>query len=335
MTIRLAAIGALALAFTGSALAAYVPHLAVSHPPAGATKIHITQVQTDNATAHIAIFVPTGYTASLAQPVGTQIGTVTALVAATAISPDAKIPLTGTVTIGDQTNSTIATSVTGCTGTPTHAAVWLLTLTAAGSTLNVPVAVDPAAGAAAAVASYVIQTCFSSPATTAFGAKPLDANFQVNGIFTPPAGRLVWDSLFTPYTADNGVPNPPGTAEVRAIAVLPQAATLKAKAAKNRKVSVSGSVTAAGQPVPGATVLVYAGSKKLFTVKTGASGTFAASGKLKKGSYSLQAKASSGDADVTAGGCAPPTNPLAPAGCVSATASGVTASSATVRLKVK
>lgn len=337
-TLRLAApaaIGALGLAFAGSALAAYVPHLATSHPTAVATKIHITQVQSDNATAHIAIFVPTGYTANLTAAPGTQIGTVTALVAATAISPDAKIPLTGTVKVGDQTQAAVATAATLCTGSATHGAVWLLALSAAGQTLNVPVFVDPAAGAAAAVSSYVIQTCFTSPATTTFGAKLLDANFEVDGVYTAPAGKLVWDSLFTPYTADDGVANPVGTAEVRGIVAQPQAATLKAKAAKNGKVSISGSVTEAGQPVEGATVLVYAGSKKLFTTKTGASGTFAASGKLKKGSYSLQAKASSSDADITAIGCGAPTNPLAPAGCVSATASGVTASSGTVKLTVK
>src|SRR5205085_11762747 len=119
-----------------------------------------------------------------------------------------------------------------------------------------------------------------------------------------------------------------GTGHALGISAQPTA-SLKAKAAKNRRVSFSGSVSAGGIPAPGVAIAILAGSKRVASAKTSSGGTFAASAKLKKGAYSLRARATAGDTDATAQGCAAaPAGPGVPP-CVSATAGGATATSAT------
>jgi hypothetical protein len=109
--------------------------------------------------------------------------------------------------------------------------------------------------------------------------------------------------------------------------------TLGAKVAPGGKVTLSGKVSAGGVPAPGQTITILVGSKKLGSAKTGATGAFKLTTKLKKGAYSVRARLTAGDQDVTAQGCA-----LVPAGaptCVSATAAGGTAFSKTIRVTVK
>ena len=109
--------------------------------------------------------------------------------------------------------------------------------------------------------------------------------------------------------------------------------TFAAKVGKKGKVTFSGKVSAAGIGAPGASVVISERGKKLASTKTGDTGSYAASAKLKKGTHSLRAKVAAKDTDVTAQGCA-----AAPAGapkCVSATAAGVALTSATVKVKVK
>jgi hypothetical protein len=70
------------------------------------------------------------------------------------------------------------------------------------------------------------------------------------------------------------------------------------------------------------------------SAKTGASGSWKASGKLvpKKTTY-FQVSASVGERDYTSTGCQSPLTPFAPAGCVTATLSPWSAKSAVVRVK--
>jgi hypothetical protein len=333
-----AAVAALGLAFTGSALAAYVPHLVVSQ--AGTkTTIHVTIAKEDDATARLVIYAPAAAPATLGQAPGTPIGTVSAQVNAKAISPDAILPLTGIVQVADGTAAALQTAAMACTGTTTHAATWVLVLTAAGQTLQVPAWVDPTAGAETAFGSGKLTVCLPSPDVpqsqggAAFGAKLLDVNFTVDGIFGASTAPIaIWPSVFTPYVPGTATVNAAGTVLALGIESQPTL-TFAAKVSKTRKATFSGKISAAGIGTAGVAVTILDGSKKIASATTVASGSYTASAKLKKGTHTLRAKVAAKDTDVTAQGCA-----AAPAGapkCVSATAAGVALTSATVKVKVK
>ena len=329
---------AFALGFAGSALASYIPHLVVSQ--AGTkTTIHVTIAKEDDATLKLTIYAPAATPATLTQAPDTPIGTVTAQVNAKAISPDAILPLTGIVQVADGTAAPLAQAATQCTGIATHAATWVLVLTAAGQTLQVPAWVDPTAGAETAFGAGKLTVCLPSPDVpqsaggAAFGAKLLDVNFTVDGIFAASTSPLaIWPSIFTPYVPGTATPNPAGTVLALGIEAQPTL-TLAAKVSKTRKATFSGKISAAGVGTAGVAVTILDGSKKVASATTGATGSYTASAKLKKGTHSLRAKVAAKDTDVTAQGCA-----AAPAGapkCVSATAAGVALTSTTVKVKVK
>src|SRR5205823_932511 len=115
------------------------------------TTVQITEDKSDAAPLHISIYIPSGYTASPAQTAGAQIGTVHADLQALAISPDAIIQADGTVLAADTTSATLKAAATQCTGTATHAGIWLLHVTVSGQTIDVPVYVDATAGAETAL----------------------------------------------------------------------------------------------------------------------------------------------------------------------------------------
>src|SRR5207248_2549160 len=170
-----AAVAALALAFAGSALASYTPKIVVSQ--AGTkTTIHVTIAKDDDATLKLTIYAPSATPATLTQAPGTPIGTVSAQVNAKAISPDAILPLTGIVQVADGTAAPLA------------------------------------------FGAGKLQVCLPSPDVpqsaggAAFGAKLLDVNFTVDGIFAASTSPLaIWPSVFTPYVPGTATPNPAGT----------------------------------------------------------------------------------------------------------------------------
>ncbi len=224
-----AAAAALAtLAFAGSALAANTASIAVWHSPmtlgaSSSTTIHVSIPKSTDPIARLAIYVPSGYGATINQAPGANIGSVTA----TAFSYDTQLtlPLSGTVNTDPPANHTADACSPG-----THAAIWILNLSVSGQTLQVPMYVDPTTGAEAALGAYKLVICLpppdvpaGTPGRAAFGAQLLDAQFTVNNIFSTPSGGglLRWESLFTPYNAGKGTVNAVGTFEARAFVPLP------------------------------------------------------------------------------------------------------------------
>src|SRR5436305_4534802 len=128
-----------ALAFAGSALAAFTPRLAVSqnvvaggaHP----TTIHVAVAQTDDPTAVVQIYVPTGYSIE-ASATGTNLGAASGTVFARDVG--LTLPLEGTVVADDPANHTADPCAPG-----SHFAVWILNLSIAGNVIAVPIYVDP------------------------------------------------------------------------------------------------------------------------------------------------------------------------------------------------
>jgi hypothetical protein len=335
----------LALAFAGSALAAYTPKFTVSHVPVNGsptTTITIEQTQAEDATAKVTFYAPVGYSGVLTQAAGTKLGTVAAHVQATAISQDAILPINGDVLVASSADAAIAAASTACTGTTTHSAFWVLALEASGQKLTVPVFIDATSGGEATFAQFKLQVCLPPPAAATFGAKLLDAALTVSNVFTAPSspGTYVWPAFFTPYSSAAGPANLAGTVQSRAIVPLPAKITLKGKitSKKKRTASFTGSVTESSTAVPGAHVQLLAGT----TVKSGAitkaNGSYAIPLKKtgKRGTTTFRVRVTVPARSITAAGCALPVPnlPAAPAGCVSAIASPFTATSGAVRIKL-
>jgi hypothetical protein len=343
----IAAIAVATLVFANAAFAANTASVSVWHTPmvlagSDSTTIHVSIPQTTDGIAQINIYVPSGYGATLGQAPGTSIGNVDA----TALAHDGglTLPLSGPVTTDDPSKTTANLCSPG-----TNAAVWNMNLSVAGQTLVVPIYVNPTAGPAAALGAYNLKICLppwdvpvGTPGRAFDGAQLLDAKFTVNKILTTPtgAGVLKWETLFTPYTPGKGTPNAAGTFEARAFVPIP--ILLGGRVSYFKKTNtwkLSGTATEGGLPLSGVTVKIARGlsAAKLAvksSVKTGASGSWNASGKLvpKKTTY-FQVSATVGERDYMATGCQSPLTPFAPAGCVTATLSPWSAKSAVIRLK--
>jgi hypothetical protein len=340
------------LACAGAAFAANTGSITVWHTPmvlAGSqsTTVHITVPQTTDPIAATTIYVPNGYGVDVSQPAGTAIGTVDA----TAFARDngLTLPLSGTVVTDDPASYTTASAT--CAGTATSRAVWILNLSVAGSTLPVPLYVNATTGPEQSLGAYRLSICLPPPDVPAGtpgrafqGAQLLDALFTVNGVFTTPTGGglLAWDTLFTPYNPGRGTPNIAGTFEARAFVPLPIIARLQATyRKKTRTYTLTGRVSEGGLPAAGLTVAIARGPsakalKRVASVKTGRTGAFRLTGKLRPGKTTLfQASAFAPESDYTAQGCKapPPAIAFAPAGCVKATLSPWTAKSATARVR--
>jgi hypothetical protein len=335
------------LAFAASALGAYSPKLQVTHTVnaatgAGTTDVSYIQTDADDPPAHVQILAPIGFSATLTQAVGTQIGTLEGSVVAGAFG-GATVPVAGTIVVGDASNATIKATAKACTQVETHAAVWLLNVTAAGQSLPapVPVFVDPVSTAPLnAFASASIQLCLPAPPDASFQIKLLSATLHVSNVFAPPAtpGEFRWTAINTPYKADKSV-NLAGTVETQAIDRTPVNATIATKrTTKTRTVkhktykdifysytaTVSGQVMAGGQPASGVSVDIMSGEDKLTTVTTDNSGNYKATFKLTK-TAAYHAVASEPASALTGASCVPPL-PLGPGAmpCASVTGSGFT-----------
>jgi hypothetical protein len=335
-TLAVAAVGALALA--GNALA--TQQLAVSQTGTSVT-IKLSQADTDPQPAKITIYVPAGYTLNTSAAPGAKIGTTTGNVVARDVA-DLHLPLTGDVIVDDP-----AKHLTDACSPGAHAAVWILALSVAGQSVNLPVYVtSPTTGADAALGSTKLETCLGpvdvpqgTPGRSANGAQLLDATFTITNTLTPPAGSTRWISVFTPWGVRTGRPNPAGTVQALSF-VGPGSATLNAKITNKAKkiVTFSGRVQQGGAPVAGARVQLLVAGKARFAVKTKANGSYTL--RLQNNSRrvfrtSFQARVTVGARNITASGCASPPIPAAQGGsCVSATAGGFTALSRKVSIRI-
>jgi hypothetical protein len=333
--VTVSAVGVSALAFAGNALA--TQRLSVTQSATSLT-IKVTQDATDPQPAQILIYVPAGYTLNTSAAPGSKIGTTTGAVIARD-QGNIQLPLTGDVLVADPAQFTKNTCSPG-----QNQAVWILQLSVAGQTINLPVYVRPTSPAEAGLGSAVMAVCLApsdtpvgSPGRSPFGAQLKSAIFTVNNVFTPPAGAVRWDSLWTPWGAGNGIPNPGGMVEARAFAG-PGAITLAGTVASKKKriVRLQGRVTAAGVGIVGATVNLYLNGKARYKKKTNGSGGYSFLLQKKKGSRVtttiFQSKVTVPERDVTATGCASPAVPGVP--CVSATQGAFTATSRSVRIRI-
>jgi hypothetical protein len=336
----LALAGTAALALAGNALA--TQKLSVRQTTTSLT-IKLSQAgpspgPADPQPAKIQIYVPTGYTINASQAPGTKIGTTTGTVFAR--DQNIPLPLSGDVVAVPPT-----TNAPGCDPVA-HLAVWNLSLSVAGQTINLPVHVDQTAGPEAALGSYKLVVCLApsdvpqgTPGRSPFGAQLLDATFTVENVFTVPAGQAIWKAITTPYNAGNGVPNVAGTVETRSY-VAAGAITLVTRLVKaKRTISFSGRVTQAGAGVAGAQVTLVIDGKGQFRARTNASGVYrippagqALRRKGRIGTHTFQTRVTVAERDITSTGCATPSLPGV--NCVSATSAPFSAVSRKIRIRI-
>jgi hypothetical protein len=358
-TIRMLLLGlvsAFALSIGGTALAAYSsPQLRVTDDRTALT-IRYTVAAADDPTAKLTFYAPTGYTATLNQPAGTTLGTVTAQGTATDLG-GALLPLTGTVqaraasgtftSAPGGTPTPLTAGATQCTGTPTHTAYWVLILQAAGQTLELPVFVDaPAAGTgASAFAAASIQACLpppdvptGTPGRASFGFKLTQVDFKVNNVFASAGnGQPRWRVLATPYTPNTGRPNPAGSVEAQSVIAFPRVLTLRKPGVKASKGTATVTVTGAAQLAAGVatTLRLYRGksaaglspSVTLSRTGPGFRGTLRIKQTAKSQVVFFQARATLAAGTTTC-------TPTFGVPCVSATRAAVIVRSGTVRLVI-
>jgi hypothetical protein len=343
-----------ALVLSGAAMAAYTsPRIDILNPServgaGGPLTIRVSQTKEDDATFRLTIYVPQGYTSSLVPQEGAQIGTASAQINATAISPDAIVPVTGRI-VGDTFTPAKYPQGFGCVfgGPPTGTidGVWKLELTAAGQTLIVPMYVQTVtSGPEATFASGKLTTCLPSPypeagaARAALGAKLINATLNIPSVFANPTtrGSYRWRSIWTPYTPNSASPNPAGTVEAQAVDVLPTQLAFTSARYRNGRITVSGSLLENRVGVRAARVRILVGRtargvKLVRTVTTNARGNFTAVIRWRrKGPVFLNARVAHPSRLVS--GCTTPTNPAV--ACLRTSFSGFTlAANRTIRIR--
>src|SRR5215208_287149 len=344
--------GAAALSFASIALGAYSPTLTVSRQldvgsGAVGTDVTVAQTQADDPSARIVIYAPIGFSATLNQAVGAQLGTVTGQVFAADLA--SLVPVEGPITVADKTNAQLMASAKTCTGVETHDAIWILTVSAAGSTLPVPAYVDVVN---LPFASAQITFCLAHPSTVTFKISLLNATLHLTNVFAPPAagGSFRWTMVATPWDPATPALNAAGTIEAQAIDRTPVSASLSVKRlTKTKRVKhkghrdirysysarLTGQAQAGGAVAEGVSVDIFAGTKKVATATTNSNGSFSLTLKLAK-TTAYHAVFSRAAGPVAGATCQPPlpfpgTSVLIPCGTI--TEAGFSAASQTVTLK--
>lgn len=304
------------LTLAGSTLAAYAsPKLVESSlRPTGAgggVRIGVAVSNADDATGRVAIYIPNGYTVG-ATTAGAKLGTVTATAAAGDLG-GAILPLTGELDAIDP-NTLTGTQKNGislCLAGQAAAQTWVLHLTVAGQTVDLPILLVPAAAAEAAAGFQAkLVVCLpppdvpsGTPGRAPFGAKFLSATFGVSAISAAASvGDARWTALFTPYTPGMGTVNPAAAVESQSVRHAPAKLSLTysrrkvvtSKLVKGKRVESVGtrvaystSITEAGTAARGPVTTTAAGKKiggarGSFTF-TGASVALVARAELHKG----------------------------------------------------
>jgi hypothetical protein len=335
VAIGLAALAALIA--VPAAMAAYAsPKLTITQTATG-TVVKASLDPNDDPTAAVLIVAPNGTQLTTTQAPGTVLGPVKALVKALDLA-GADLPLEGQLIVAAPGQIPAATQA-ACIGPGVvPLATWVMVLTAAGQTLQVPTYLVKTGGALAQIGPAVIAICLpppdvpvGTPGRATFGAKVYSAELAINGVFSPVTSGA-WVSSWVPYTAGAGKPNPAGQV-IAPATIAPGAVSISAKASGKGAV-ITGSVTQAGQPRGGATVTVLGGSakSKLTTrkrVKVSATGKFAA--KFAVGTFfRADAAATGGSAPAV---CATLQPLLGGIPCVNPTVSGFAAKSKVVKKK--
>ncbi len=347
-----------ALAFTGSAVAAFTPKLSVPAPSAAGANVRVSVGATDDPTARFVLYAPNGTTGSFTAAPGSSLGKVTAHAQAADLG-GAVLPLTGDVLVANPVDPAIVAASNACDPVA-HATILVLSLQAAGQVLNIPLFVDASAGPEAGFSSFKLIVCLpppdlpaGTPGRATFGAKLLDADFTISALVAPTAaGEQRWRSVWTPYVPQQGTANAAGAVEAQAVVRNPTLLQIagQTKAVKKKvkvkgklvtktttKVTIFAALTEAAKGVGGVKVTFLeslrpsSGFHTVAAFKTESDGIVGITGTLVKTAY-FKAVATLPDRELGAAGCAAT---FAPVPCTSATVAGRALESKVIKLTVR
>jgi hypothetical protein len=291
------AAGAAVLALAPTASATFEP-LFTATSAGDTVTVSYSQAAAHDATAVLAFYAPSTYTAKLPTTAGAVVGTATG----TGVAADIRgstLPLDGTIRVvstapplADLPAGSTQAAAVGCAGSSDLAATWSLTLDAFNVTL--PLAIGVQRTASGGLAFFVCPPPPGVPAGTPgrspLGLKIVHLTLRLADAFTVPAGTHVWHLKATPYTPGTAQPNAAAAAEAEAEHTTPQQLTLAARAVGAKRSDVSGRLTLGGKGVGGRTVLIWAGGKQVGKAQTNAAGRFGVTVAVKKLPATLTAK---------------------------------------------
>jgi len=217
---------------------------------------------TNDPTAKISIFSPSGYTSTLGQTPGTTVGKAYAIVRAVIAGVPLLLPLQGPVVVGNPADPALVTAYAQCKNPldpPSPQEVLVLNTSFQGQTISVP---DFLNTVTIGGSTYVTQEiCLLPPSQAPFNAQLVLADYTVNGIWTnaAAAGQYQWVADFTPFNGNT--PNPGQTVEVRTYVGLPSSFTLKRLKSKPSIIKFSGKLRIGGVSPAGLKVNLYYGLK--------------------------------------------------------------------------
>jgi len=273
-----AAVATVALAASGSALAALNPSLAVAGPSfptkVGPVSITLKTLNADDAVGKISVFAPVGYQL---QPgtAGSKVGSVTAI-ALLGDQNNQAVTLKGNLTALDPNDASVGNASASCDNT-VHSLVWMMKLSGAGQTFDIPVFVDQTSGSEASFSSFRIVMCFKAPDVpvgtanrSTAGARFIEVGISSNQIISPTVrGEYKWRSMWTAFAPKTGSLAPTGSREAQALVRLPTTMSLKGRRTfvlfKGKLVSavrLSGRLTENGTGIPAIRISLQAGRTK-------------------------------------------------------------------------
>ncbi|HZB36334.1 MAG TPA: hypothetical protein VE440_09725 [Gaiellaceae bacterium] len=265
-----AAAALFALAFAGTAFAAYDPSLLVAGTNhalsrGGPLVIGFGQSDNDDATGVATVYSPLGYGVTLTQPAGTTLGSLSAVVKVGSLG-GARVNVEGTVKTDNP-----ASYVTNQCSPGAHEAVWILEFTVSGNQVRWPMYVDRVTTAPeSAYASARMRVCLPTPYLpppqgAPAGASLIIAAFSVRGVFTNPGtrGSYPWNGVFVPYTPGTATPNQANAAQSSSFVRVPMRLTMTAKRQRRGKRTfavVTACVREAGQGIRGIRIGIHGGA---------------------------------------------------------------------------
>jgi hypothetical protein len=339
----LALVAAGALATAGSAWASFSPKLTIGGGAAtqnGSVTVSVSTAAADDPTARLSIFIPRNWQVTTGQAIGTKLGTVTGTASAADLA-GATLQLAGDLDVTGPNPA--AQSQCGVNAVAT----WVMHLSAAGQTIDIPMFVATTQGSEVTIGPYKLVVCLpppdvptGTPGRAVFGAKLLSATLSTSAITSPGTpGEFRWTSLWTPYNPGKGTPDIAGSVETQSLVRVPTLAQISVKRTKvvrNVTVKVKGKkvtrrqvstrvayqtkVSESGQPLAGAKVTARAAGKVVGTGTTNAAGVVSGTFTLTKGSATLAVTATVPTRDLGSADCMPTS--FFGVACVDATVAG-------------
>jgi len=305
--------GALALAFSSSALAAMTPRLDVgtsTQKGASTLSLGARLGLTDDWLGRLQIYIPTGYKLN-SPPGGATVGTAQVQALGTQVGPERSFKMPGTVKAIGTTDPAVAWANTNC-DTNGHLGAWMVSVVGGDDNWTFPIFVDATTGTETQFGAYKLVACLGPRevgGSNPNGNKFVSMSLQLGGFAMPTKpGDYKWRSLWTPFAGATGdALDQNATVEAQSTVKI-ATAVLTIKAQKlGTHVVLTGKLIVGGEAMNGVVVALKHGATKtklvaMGSVKTNSAGIWALKTTQKKPSY-FQAGSTLGKQDLGAGAC--------------------------------